>query len=98
MTVSRVANRAILRLAIPALATLAIDPLLTLIDTVFVARVGVVELAALLDVPIGVIRVLVVDLRRKGAVTVTDPPAEALDGAVGRIDLLTRVLDGIKAL
>ena len=47
MTVSRVANRAILRLAIPALATLAIDPLLTLIDTVFVARVGVVELAAL---------------------------------------------------
>jgi MATE family multidrug resistance protein len=47
VTVSRVANRAILRLAIPALATLAIDPLLTLIDTVFVARVGVVELAAL---------------------------------------------------
>ena len=43
----RIANRAILRLAIPALGTLAIDPLLTLIDTAFVARVGVDELAAL---------------------------------------------------
>jgi putative MATE family efflux protein len=47
VTTSRIANRAILRLAIPALATLAIDPLLTLIDTAFVARVGVDELAAL---------------------------------------------------
>ena len=47
MTDARIANRAILRLAIPALGTLAIDPLLTLIDTAFVARVGVDELAAL---------------------------------------------------
>jgi putative MATE family efflux protein len=47
LTTSRIDNRAILRLAIPALGTLAIDPLLTLIDTVFVARVGVDELAAL---------------------------------------------------
>ncbi len=47
MTTSRIANRAILRLAIPALATLAIDPLLTLIDTAFVARIGVHDLAAL---------------------------------------------------
>ncbi|MGH8943934.1 MAG: MATE family efflux transporter, partial [Acidimicrobiia bacterium] len=47
MTNTRIANRAILRLAIPALGTLAIDPLLTLIDTAFVARVGVDELAAL---------------------------------------------------
>ncbi len=59
---------------------------------------AVIELAALLDVPVGVIRVLVVDLRKKGAVTVTDPPAEALDGAAGRIDLLNKVLEGIKAL
>lgn len=43
----RMANRAILRLAIPALGTLAVDPLLGLIDTVFVARVGVGDLAAL---------------------------------------------------
>lgn len=47
MTLSPVSNRAILRLAIPALGTLAVDPLLTLIDTAFVARVGVDELAAL---------------------------------------------------
>lgn len=40
-------NRPILRLAIPALGALAIDPLLTLADTVFVARLGVTELAAL---------------------------------------------------
>ena len=47
MTIPRVSNRAILRLAIPALGTLAVDPLLTLVDTAFVARVGVNELAAL---------------------------------------------------
>ena len=47
MTSPGITNRVILRLAIPALGTLAIDPLLTLIDTAFVARVGVDELAAL---------------------------------------------------
>ncbi len=47
MTGPVVANRAILRLAIPALGTLAVDPLLTLADTAFVARLGVGELAAL---------------------------------------------------
>jgi MATE family multidrug resistance protein len=47
VTTSRVGNRAILRLAVPALGALAIDPLLTLIDTAFVAQIGVVELAAL---------------------------------------------------
>jgi putative MATE family efflux protein len=40
-------NRSILGMAVPALGALAIDPLLTLVDTAFVARVGVVELAAL---------------------------------------------------
>ncbi|MGF1618803.1 MAG: MATE family efflux transporter [Acidimicrobiia bacterium] len=40
-------NRSILRLAAPALGALAIDPLLTLADTAFVARLGVTELAAL---------------------------------------------------
>ena len=40
-------NRSINRLAIPALGTLAIDPLLTLVDTAFVARLGVVDLAGL---------------------------------------------------
>ncbi len=47
MTNPRTGNRAILRLAIPALGALAIDPLLTLTDTAFVARLGVNELAAL---------------------------------------------------
>lgn len=40
-------NRSINRLAIPALGTLAIDPLLTLVDTAFIARLGVVDLAGL---------------------------------------------------
>lgn len=40
-------DREILGLAIPALGALAIDPLLTLADTGFVARLGTVELAAL---------------------------------------------------
>ena len=40
-------DRSILRLAIPALGALAIDPLLTLVDTAFVARLGVTQLAAL---------------------------------------------------
>lgn len=40
-------DREILRLAIPALGALAIDPLLTLADTAFVARLGTVPLAAL---------------------------------------------------
>lgn len=40
-------NRSIYRLAIPALGALAIDPLLTLADTAFVARLGVNDLAAL---------------------------------------------------
>lgn len=40
-------DREILGLAIPALGALAIDPLLTLMDTAFVARLGTVPLAAL---------------------------------------------------
>jgi MATE family multidrug resistance protein len=40
-------DKEILGLAIPALGALAIDPLLTLVDTAFVARLGTVELAAL---------------------------------------------------
>jgi MATE family multidrug resistance protein len=40
-------NRTIARLAIPALGALAADPLVSLVDTAFVGRVGTVELAAL---------------------------------------------------
>jgi MATE family multidrug resistance protein len=40
-------NRQILGLALPALGALAADPLLSMVDTVFVGRLGVVPLAAL---------------------------------------------------
>ena len=61
---------------------------------------AVVELAALIDVPIGVIRVLADDLRSHGAVTITPPPSAmtADPGADEHIDLLQKVLDGIKSL
>ena len=61
---------------------------------------AVIELAAMLDVPIGVVRVLIADLREKGAVVITDPPPESVSGSgeMARIDLLEKVLDGIKSL
>src|SRR5690606_9500297 len=40
-------DREILPLAVPALGTLAADPLVSLVDTAFVGRLGVVPLAAL---------------------------------------------------
>jgi len=40
-------DREILGLAVPALAALATDPLVSMVDTMFVGRVGVTELAAL---------------------------------------------------
>lgn len=60
-------------------------------------EMAVIELAALLDVPIGVVKVLTGDLLEQGAVTVTDPPAEVTEGE-GYTDLLNKVLDGIKSL
>lgn len=60
---------------------------------------AVIELAALLDVPIGVIRVLAEDLRTQGAVTITEPPSQIVDESDSHYtDLLQRVLDGIKSL
>lgn len=60
---------------------------------------ALVELSARLDVPIGVTRVVVADLSRRGAVTVHEPrdltaPEDGDEYAV----LLKRVLDGIKSL
>ena len=40
-------DRAIAALAIPALGTLAIDPLVSIVDTMWVGRLGTTELAAL---------------------------------------------------
>lgn len=62
---------------------------------------AVIELAALLEVPIGVIRVLADDLRAQGAVTITDPPSaepSTDDERQVYTDLLHKVLDGIKSL
>lgn len=61
---------------------------------------AVIELAALLEVPIGVIRVLADDLRSQGAVTITEPPSELVTATDGEVytDLLHKVLDGIKSL
>lgn len=61
---------------------------------------AVVELAALLDVPVGVVRVLADDLRSQGAVTITEPPSELATETDGEVytDLLRKVLDGIKSL
>jgi Protein of unknown function (DUF742) len=61
---------------------------------------AIIELAALLEVPIGVVRVLAADLRDQGAVTITDPGGEPTPkaGDPAYTDLLQKVLDGIKSL
>ncbi len=46
-SISKKLDRDILRLALPALGALAADPLVSMVDTVFVGRLGVVPLAAL---------------------------------------------------
>lgn len=61
-------------------------------------EMAVIELAALLDVPIGVVKVLTADLRERGAVTVTDPPLETTARGEEYTELLTKVLDGITSL
>ena len=60
---------------------------------------AVVELAAVLELPIGVVRVLAGDLEERGAVTITTPASEiAAEGGDSHVELLQRVLDGIKSL
>ncbi len=44
---ARISNRQILALAVPALGSLAADPVLSLVDTAFVGRLGAVPLGAL---------------------------------------------------
>jgi hypothetical protein len=63
-------------------------------------QTAVVELAARLDVPVGVVRVVVADLAHRGAVQILDPPtgeATSLDSYM-YATLLQKVLDGIKSL
>ena len=60
---------------------------------------ALIEIAALLEVPVGVVRVLAADLEEKGAVTITDPSQIVpVPGDADYTDLLQKVLDGIKAL
>jgi hypothetical protein len=61
---------------------------------------AIVELAALLEVPVGVVRVLAADLRDQGAVTISEPPGTVVTDTADAdyADLLHKVLDGIKAL
>lgn len=61
---------------------------------------AVIELAAMLELPIGVIRVLVSDLAEKGAVELVRPTTETVreSSEDDYADLLQRVLDGIKSI
>ena len=60
---------------------------------------ALVELAARLDVPIGVVRVVVADLAKREAVEITDPmDQEAPDISEEYANLLKKVLDGIQSL
>lgn len=63
-------------------------------------QTAVVELAARLEVPVGVVRVVVADLAHRGAVQITDPPTGLTTGLDGYMyaTLLQKVLDGIKSL
>lgn len=61
-------------------------------------EVAIVELAALLEVPVGVIRVLTSDLLERGAVIITEPPSELAGDTEGYTDLLQKVLDGLRSL
>lgn len=63
-------------------------------------EVALVELAARIDVPIGVARVVVADLAKKGAVQIFDPPTGELTNLDGLsyTTLLNKVLDGIRSL
>jgi hypothetical protein len=59
------------------------------------APTAIAELAGRLTLPVGVVRVLVGDLDAIGAITVT-PPTPL--GATHDVELLERLLDGIRAL
>jgi hypothetical protein len=59
--------------------------------------VALVEIAAKLALPVGVVRVVVADLEKDGAVSVHRPVEPDLESA-SYAELLERVLEGIKAL
>jgi len=61
---------------------------------------AIVEIAARLEIPIGVVRVVVADLAHRGAVRISEPPSAvpaSLEG-YAYTTLLQKVLDGINSL
>lgn len=92
--------------ALPLEAVVVTDPDADLTEVLLeagaIARVcrrprSVAEVAALLELPLGVVRVLVSDLERDLVVQVNLPLDRQDDGAVDRV-LLERVLAGLEAL
>jgi Protein of unknown function (DUF742) len=64
------------------------------------SQTAIVEIAARLDLPLGVVRVVVADLANRGAVQISEPPTadpSVLEGHA-YTTLLQKVLDGIKNL
>ena len=60
---------------------------------------AIIELSARLEVPIGVVRVIAGDLSEEGAVVISNPASEvAAHGGEEYVDLLQKVLDGIKSI
>jgi Protein of unknown function (DUF742) len=55
---------------------------------------SVAEIAALVNVPLGVARILIDDMEEQGLISVTMPPREDEHS----VELLTRVLEGLRAL
>jgi hypothetical protein len=64
------------------------------------SETAIIELAAMLEVPVGVIRVLSADLRENGALRITDPAEQPTPkpGDPAYTELLQKVLDGIQSL
>ena len=63
-------------------------------------EIAIVEIAARLEIPIGVVRVVVADLAHRGAVRISEPPSAvpaSLEG-YAYTTLLQKVLDGINRL
>ena len=61
---------------------------------------AIVEIAARLEIPIGVVRVVVADLVHRGAVQISEPPSAVPADLEGHTysTLLQKVLDGINSL
>lgn len=93
-------------LAIEALVSASVDPgrLATLLPehqricSLCTDVKSVAEVSALLDLPLGVARILVADLAEAGLVTIHQPAAAGESGGAPDVTLLERVLSGLRKL